>query len=154
MKVEYTPLLSLGFHTKTLKELRDLCVNAFPTSRSRTIIMDVLDEIVSELIDKKVEGEVWVDGSFVTEKPEPEDSDILLYFSGEFFDNGTPEQRNLIKAIGDNLKADFLCDSYILSYYPQGHEWYNELEWWKAYWIRQFGFSREDKPKGIAVIKL
>ncbi len=108
MKVEYPPLLKLGFHQKTLEELREMCVNSFPTSKIRTTIMDNLEIIINELIKNKVEGEVWVDGSFLTEKIEPEDSDILLYFSGDFYDNGTPEQQMVIDRIGGNLKAQFL----------------------------------------------
>ncbi len=116
--------------------------------------MDNLEKIIDGLSKQKIEGEVWVDGSFLTQKIEPEDSDILLYVSGDFYDNSTPEQRNQIDFVGSNLKTQFLCDSYALPYYPQGHQWYNDTEWFKAYWIRQFGFTRKDEPKGIAVIKL
>jgi hypothetical protein len=154
MKVEYPPLLGLGFHPTTIEDLRKLCVDAFPLSKKRPDIMDNLETVLSELTKHKIEGEVWIDGSFTTEKIEPEDSDILVYVSGEFLDNATPEQHNLIATISSNLKAKYMCDSYVLPYYPEGHQWYNEVEWWKAYWIRQFGFTRKDEPKGIAVVRL
>lgn len=113
MKPEYPPLLKLGFHPTTVADLRKMCVDAFPLSAKRPVIMDNLEKIIDDLSMHKIEGEVWVDGSFLTEKIEPEDSDILLYVSGEFYDNSTPEQRNQVDFVSSNLKTQFMCDSYL-----------------------------------------
>ena len=131
-----------------------MCCDAFPNSTTRPQIMDGLEKIINTLIANDVIGEVWVDGSFLTEKINPADSDILVYFSGDFYDNGTLQQRHLIDTINTNLKAQFMCDSYVLPYYSQGHQWYNILEERKAYWTDLFGTSRSKIGKGMAVVKL
>jgi hypothetical protein len=38
--------------------------------------------------------------------------------------------------------------------YPIDHDLYMQSEWDRAYWIRQYGFSRRDVQKGIAVLEL
>jgi hypothetical protein len=154
--VEYPPLLSVGFHPMTVKEVRTLCVDGFPLSKTRSEIMTKLEMVIDALSKEKVQTEIWIDGSFITRKIDPEDSDILLHVQGDFYDNATPEQRKVIDWVNSNLKVTHLCDSYVYFEYPQGHAWYWMGEWMKAYWIKQFGFSRPPKEefKGMALIRL
>lgn len=116
--------------------------------------MDGLENVIDRLVSEGMQGEVWVNGSFLTEKKEPKDSDILLFFDGEFFDRATSAQQALVSWINGDLRPRYSCDSYALPSYPASHRWYNQVEWYKAYWMRQFGFTRNDEPKGIAVITL
>lgn len=153
-KEEFPPLLPAGFHPMTLAELRKLCVDCFPLSTSRDSIMDGLERIVAKLKDKKVEGDIWVDGSFLTEKINPKDSDIVLHVQGLFYDNAELEQQEAIDWVRENLKAALDCDSYVFMEYPKSHPWGNESEWDKAYWVRQFGFSRGQHYKGMVLIRL
>ncbi len=60
--VESEPLLPLGRHELTLNEMRTLCVQAFPTSRTRAALMSVLEDLVSRLSSVGLEMEVWIDG--------------------------------------------------------------------------------------------
>lgn len=138
----------------TLADLRKLCVDRFPLSISRDTIMDGLERIIARLRDKKVEGDIWIDGSFLTEKINPKDSDIVLHVQGLFYDNAEPEQQEAIKWVSSNLKMALDCDSYFFVEYPKDHPFGDESEWDKAYWIRQFGFSRGDDYKGMALIRL
>lgn len=153
-KVEYPPLLPLGFHLMTAKELRAMCVDAFPLSIKRDDIMTKLEEIIDTLAKEKVVADMWVNGSFMTRKIDPEDSDILLVVQGDFYDNrATLAQRAVIDWINSNLKTTHLCDSYVSFQYPEGHQWHTVSKWMEAYWIRQFGFSRQDQFKGMAVVR-
>lgn len=70
-KVEYPPLLSAGFHEMTVEALRVLCVDSFPLSKTRADIMSGFEEVVRELRKAHVSGEIWTDGSFLTEKNRP-----------------------------------------------------------------------------------
>ncbi len=103
---------------------------------------------------KKIVGELWVDGSFLTEKINPEDVDIVLRIDGIFYESSTPEQRAIIDWLNEDLKTDYHCDSYFFMQFPEGHPLYWEGEYAYAYWMRQWGFNREDDVKGIAVITL
>lgn len=116
--------------------------------------MDGLERIAAKLREKKVEGDIWVDGSFMTEKINPEDSDIVLHVQASFYDNAGPEQIEVIEWVKGNLKAALDCDSYLFVEYPNTPPWSGISEWTKAYWIRQFGFSRKNQFKGMALISL
>ncbi len=110
-KVEYPPLLTVGFHVMTVKEVRTLCVESFPLSKTRDGIMTKLETIIDTLGKEKIEADVWADGSFLTEKIDPEDSDILLHVQGDYYDNATPEQRKVIDWVNSNLRTTHLCDN-------------------------------------------
>lgn len=160
-KQEYPPLLEAGFHVKTLAELRALCVDPFKDrgSTTREEIMAGLEILVKRLISCGVVGEIWVDGSFVTDKIEPEDVDILLMVKGEFFDKANQEQLEAMKWVQANLKASHRCDSHLWVSYDPSHPDYGVGKWWEWYWGKLFGFYRDDGPnsyemKGMALLKV
>lgn len=152
--MEHPPILPLGRHIMTLEQLRAVCVGKFPDSTTRTRIMDGLDQIVNQLQAAGIAAEVWVDGSFLTAKRDPNDSDIVLRIPASGYENGTDEQRRILDWVRSNLKNDHLCDSYIFYVYPSNDERAVLNDYNHAYWIRQFGFSRGQELKGIAVIQL
>jgi hypothetical protein len=153
---DYPCLLSLGCHPMTLSEMRRLCVDPFLLSTTRPMLMAGLETIADRLVTASIVGNLWVDGSFLTEKINPADTDVVLEVdASSMYDNGSREQKNEIDWIVSNLKNTPLkCDCYPLFTYPIPHLLFQEGEWWRAYWIRQFGFSREIDPKGIAIISI
>jgi hypothetical protein len=98
-------------------------------------------------------GEIWVDGSFLTEKIDPKDIDIAVRCDGPLY-NSNAEYRDAVSWINENQKNELKCDSYVFFEYPAGDPLHEEGKWWYSYWWRQWGFSREGDPKGIVVIKL
>ena len=153
-KQEFPPLLPEGLHPVSLEQLKEMCVTNFPLSSTRERIMIGLERLISELKTRNVCTEVWVDGSFLTEKTNPEDVDLVLCADGQVYDEGTEEQRALLSSVGENLKAELNCDSYIFLEYPQGHPLYEMGLEMREYWLRQFGTSRRDEPKGIALLEV
>jgi hypothetical protein len=116
--------------------------------------MDGLEAVVAKLTAERIEGEVWIDGSFLTEKIDPDDSDIVVAVTGVFLSAATPAQKTLMNWIESNLKGSHRCDSYLHVEYPAGHDLAGYSEWMRAYWIRQFGFSRGDDFKGMALVRV
>lgn len=160
-KEEYPPLLDIGFHPKTLAELRILCVDGFNgKSNTRHEVMCGLEEVVEKLIEKSIVGNIWVDGSFVTQKNDPNDVDMLLAIDGNFYDNCSVEQRNIIDWVGSNLKVSHKCDSYAYMFYDDpAHPQYWDSVWHKSYWLTRWGWYREDGPnvsevKGLALLSI
>jgi len=154
-KKEYPPLLAVGFHQMSIAQLRGLCVTPFAKSNTRSPIMDGLEKIVVLIRAKGIEGELWIDGSFLTEKLHPKDSDVVLQIQHDFRKRATPEQVQFIKWFGTaDLKPAYLCDSHYFYQYPDGHALYGEGEWDRAYWIKQFGYSRGEDYKGLSRLKL
>jgi hypothetical protein len=136
-------------------EIRTMCVSAFPLSTTRDEIMRGLEVLVGALANAGVPTEVWVDGSFLTQKVNPEDVDVVLCMQGEAYNNGTQEQRDTVDIVRKvDLKPPLHCHSFAFFEWPESHPLYWDGEWDRAYWIRQFGFSRRDQPKGIARVDI
>lgn len=138
----------------SLEQIKETCVTNFPLSSTRERIMISLESLVTELETHNVRTEVWIDGSFLTEKTNPEDVDLVLCTDGQVYDQGTQEQRTLLESINGNLKATLNCDSYIFLEYPKEHHLYEIGAEMREYWLRQFGTSRRDEPKGIALLEV
>jgi hypothetical protein len=151
---DYPSLFPLGFHHLSLSDVEQVCVDLFPLSTTRPEIMNGLRQFVKRMDDARIVGELWLDGSFLTEKIDPKDVDVLLRVDGALYNSGTTEQRQAIDWVIANQKATLKCDSYALMEYAVGDSLHTEGQWWYSYWHRQWGFSRETDPKGIVVISL
>lgn len=138
-----------------LVELRDLCVVGFPLSTTRSQILEGVEFLCEELTNAEIRCEIWVNGSLLTEKIDPQDSDTVVCVEHTYLEQGTDEQKELLKYLldkRDELKRDHLVDCYVHFEYPKGHDQETVSEWMRAYWIKQFGFSRGENLKGIARI--
>jgi hypothetical protein len=153
-KPEFVPLLAIGRHQMSLAELKRLCVDNFPLSTTRPKIMEGIEKLIKELRMNSIEGEVWIDGSFVTEKMDPEDVDLVLRLPAQFYENATERQRKAVDWLAANLKNTHSCDSYLCMEWPEDHPNYWIGQYAYSYWMRQFGFSRGNEMKGIAVVTL
>jgi hypothetical protein len=152
---EFPPLLPIGRHQKTMTELRKLCVEEFPLSKTRDTIMRGLEQVVGMLRNKKIQGELWVNGSFLTQKIDPNDVDIILLIQGIFYDNAKAEQKACIEWVNDNLEETHHCDSYVHVEWPESHPRFWFGEYMRTWWFRQWGFARDGVTmKGIAVVSL
>lgn len=154
-KPEFPPLLKPGLHRVQTLDLRRLCVEAFPRSGTRPIIMQGLQRLIAILESRRITGELWVDGSFLTEKIDPEDVDIVLRIESEFVDRASTKQHATLEWFARaDLKPDFLCDSYALVEFPTTDPRHAIGQHWRTYWFDLFGTSRRKEPKGIAVLDL
>ena len=141
-KLDYPPLLKAGFHQLTMSKVRNICVDSFPLSTKRDGIMKNLEHVHSELTGVGIKGDLWIDGSFVTEKIQPNDVDLLLNVDLEFLNNRTIEQEKVLMwYINDDLRMQYQCDSYFLANYPNDHPLCNLMDKGLSYWKKLFGYS-------------
>lgn len=154
--LEFPPILGVGFHHMPLPALRKLCVDGFgPLSSTRDEIMTGFENVVQILDDGRIAGEIWLNGSFFTDKIDPADIDGSLCIPHDVWQSASAEQRSLIAWINPaNLKTTYRCDLYAWIEYPKGHPDYDVGQWLRSYWHRQWGFSRAGEMKGIAVVSL
>ena len=152
---EFPPLLPVGLHSMTVLELRHLCVCDFRLSQTRHRLMTGLERAIQRLLVTDIVGELWVDGSFLTCKIDPGDVDVTRVWAA-FYESSTEDQKMVIDWFngGAELKAEFDCHAFAWIDFPEGHARYWDSEWTRAYWTRQWGFSRSGIRKGIAVIKV
>ena len=156
MKPEWPPLLERGFHPMTLDALRQICVTSFALSKTRLTIMAGLGQLVQDVSKYGIVADLWIDGSFVTEKLDPEDADVVFSVRAELYDSGTASQRQILDALNDvDLKPSYHTHSFVYYEYPAGHFLHESVgARARRYWIRQFGFSRRMEVKGMPVITI
>jgi hypothetical protein len=150
-KAEFPPLLPAGMHEMQLAELRRLCVDGFGLSTTRAGLMAGVEAICGSLSTALSPAQVWVNGSFLTQKIDPADVDLAVRLAQAALPNPGPEQQALMGRIASKQFPG--CDSYVLIEYPVGHPHYATGDMMRAYWQRQFGFTRTDQFKGVAVIR-
>ncbi|WP_279358197.1 DUF6932 family protein [Methylobacterium indicum] len=151
---DFPCLFDLGFHSLSLDDIHKACVDGFPLSESRPVIMSGLREFIDKLKISGIVGKIWIDGSFITQKIDPKDVDLVLIFDGTIYDSGDDKLRSTIDWVNSNLKKALKCDSYVCMQYPKGHPLHEEGLWWYAWYHKRWGFDREDEPKGIVVVCL
>lgn len=148
---EYPPLLEPGLHSMPAERLRELCVESFDQGRRRR------EEVFKGLIKylNAIEGmrlafeSVWVDGSFVTEKPEPADVDIVVLMNRNAIqslseDDVEAAQELFHGAFVRDRKERYHVDSFLV---------YTDQRSQKEVYMRHFGTFRDgETKKGIALI--
>lgn len=151
---------------KTFEDVRKFFVDGFSDSQTRKRNFDGLiqllekyneinleDKSLTQLIDK-----YWIDGSFTTLKPDPNDIDLV------FFLNGAEESANATQHIIKNSNPfhefgkQFHCDTYFIINKDTIPESFTDekrhFDMLKKYWMGQFGFDRNENPKGILEIDI
>ncbi len=87
----------------------------------------------------------------MTEKLNPQDSDIILVVDEDAFKNMHNDQKRFVNWFSSaDLTTSHYCDNYVM---VRGKST-AEHEYNYAYWLRQFGFSRGNQMKGLAVIQV
>ena len=147
-KPDFPALLKPGIHTMTMQELYDLAVVPFNNSR-RQLLYQQLSNWQSDLVNNAgVGARLWIDGSFLTEKPEPGDIDCVAWEPYEKHQNNLIYQQSEFARLFDRRHAEtvYNLDLY-LEYVKDLHR--------EAYWSGLMGFARDRRTaKGFAEIVL
>jgi hypothetical protein len=145
-KQEWPPLLRLGFHDLDAGSRRRICLDRFQESITRKGILANLESIIDLINRQAITGEIWIDGSFLTEKLNPDDVDLAFVISRAAHLGMNAGQQQFFDGLNDSRLYDqYRLDSYGITI-DQGTDVGRYVH---AYWLRQFGFSRSDQPKGI-----
>ncbi len=118
---------------------------AFATNYPRSVLFQVYLDFVLELKTQGAESFFqWINGSFTTQNPKPNDMDIVTFLP---FD---------LKLMRDNfylgLKKNFGrkgLDCHFIKTFPPAHPDFVQFEKDKAHWIEIFSTDRDFNPKGI-----
>jgi hypothetical protein len=145
-KREYPPLLPEGVHPVDVDGLHALCVTPFRDSPIRAMLFNQFRGLIERLSELNVSAEVWVNGSFLTRKPNPRDVDVVIWQLDE-----SVLQGELIELV--NRGGAGACDVFAFVRYPPDHP----LAWQTTAIERElrseFGFDRSGRPKGIASVR-
>lgn len=140
--MEFDPLLEPGFHDITIDSLESIFVQPFQNKERRLYLTERFKVLFEKFTELGIEAEIWIDGSYSTQKPEPGDIDLVFFYYPDQLNSLPEEKRVIVEELFDNkiTKIRYNCDVY---YAPT-----TEPEW-RSYWRGWFGFSRDENPKGI-----
>ncbi|NHZ44575.1 DUF6932 family protein [Massilia aquatica] len=149
-KIDYPPILRPGIHVMTLDQIRDTFVAPLREATPRLRMFSLFDQWVARLRQLNVTGTLWLDGSFVTRKPDPGDLDCVLWnpsFTGPISEESKIEVRTMTDYA--SAKALYGIDLYIATPLP------NRKMASEAYWRGIFGFQHDGRSaKGFVELKI
>lgn len=152
-KPEFAPLLAPGRHLLSIPELRSLCVGRFTASTTRPALLIELERLVNTLDSLSIRCDIWVDGSFLTEKVDPGDIDLSIKIDEDVLLGLDANTFLLLEDIAEGRFSAKL-DSYMVVSYPVGHPRRGtNLDTWPR-WAQWWGLARGGWCKGVAVIRV
>ncbi|PWA07550.1 DUF6932 family protein [Flavobacterium laiguense] len=148
-KREYEPLLENGFKQIALWQLDKVFLEPFEENEQRQYLINRLSAYISEVLSLGLNAELWIDGSFSTYKPEPQDVDVVFLLDENEIEHLSDRKQKLFEELFLNreiIKARYSVDVYFI-------DQNDEIE--KQKWIATYGFdSRKINSKGIYKIQL
>lgn len=143
---------------QSINDIENFFVNAFPNSKTRKRNFDgflnLLNMFKKNNLDQYI-SKYWIDGSFTSQKLDPNDIDLIVFLNGE------KESIEIVNKIMSGefqqqlreLGLEFYCDSYYIldidTIPEEEEEVRNAIDYQTSYWMGKFGFDRNKNPKGI-----
>lgn len=144
-----------GCYKPKLKEFEEHFVDNFPDSSSRPDIYEGYIDFSILLCEEMPSAtKQIVNGSFTTNKNEPEDIDMIIVFDSDLL---THNEKNKCPFLMNNtsIMQGYRCHSFPLVKYPKSkEELYNKYLEKKAYWMDCWGSDRDNNPKGLIDISM
>jgi len=131
----------------THTEFEQIFVDSFKDSSTRTKIFaghQQYNKNLSNLI--KSNYFQIADGSFTTNKKNPNDIDVVSFMSYLAIDNHEESLKEF--QTKHDSKTKYSVDGYLVAVYPKDHFLFNMItKKYLDYWYKWFGHDRQDNPK-------
>ncbi len=145
--------LNPGIHKYTFAKFEKQFVLDFITSETRLNIYENFRKWFEQLLKISAPKYMWLNGSFLTKKINPNDLDLVVFYYPE--DISASVAGKLGSFIHESAKQYF-CDAYFCLSLRHLNEvqksQFGNYEIMETYWMGQFGFDRNRIPKGIIEI--
>lgn len=140
--MEYTPLHQAGFLDIPLSQLESTFLTPFEEKARRELLLKRFQVLLDKFNETGLKAEIWIDGSFATQKPDPNDIDIIFFVDGLEANKLSPDLQAILVELNNRSLSQirYNCDVFI---FP------NNNPDNRSYWRGWFGFSRDEQPKGI-----
>jgi hypothetical protein len=143
-KKEFNPILPAGIIFMGLEDFKQLFVDQFPQSARRKALFDKFLQFFEFILNLDIITELWLNGSFVTEKPEPGDIDAVAFVDKDKLKKQRGVEKNPLMNVGD-LKKNLSIDIRFAA---------NDDDKSRSYWMALYGSSRDGRKKGFVNLKL
>lgn len=149
-KTDHPALLGPGLHALTELDFFQLTVSAFPGSPRRAILYGLFATWAGKMRTLGLTGTLWLDGSFLTSKSEPDDIDVVLWSPMQSQVLSSSQQTD-VAGLLDKGAAKFL---YGLDLYIEMPNVLTIVQR-QTYWTSVFGRCHDGvTSKGIAEVPL
>ena len=141
--MSHPPLFPPGLHPVDEGQLETLFVYPFNGSTTRPALVSGLRAYLQALRKAGVTFEVWLDGSFSTQKVDPNDVDIVVFADADELNRLSPSLQTYLRGLFDRTtaKRQYGCD---VLFAPA-----SDMDL-RSYWRGWYGFDRLEQAKGIA----
>ena len=147
-KTDYPPLLDAGIHPFSIEQLRLLTVEGFPESTRRPALFGALTVYLDMLGSAGFAGTIWIDGSFMCKKQEPQDIDLVIVYESEAIDALSEAAKPVVNNLFD---MDFVKARFKLHVFQVRTEDQEGID----FWFKKFGTQRDNRtPKGLAALRV
>lgn len=127
-------------------EFKEMFVDAFIETSTRYEIYNNFEKYVTEFgAEISFDFKVWINGSFVTNKQNPGDIDIV-----SLLDYRIALERTVIlqdKFLNRSSLKEFKIDAYVVRTYPEDHKEYGKTRSDLLYWEHWFSNSKKNRAK-------
>lgn len=142
-------LLPSGVHFATEAEVKERCVDPFPTSVTRSQVFDGLCNYRRDIEALGFNVTQWVDGSFTDRsRLDPEDIDLVNYLKANEVNSIPAGSRDRVRALlngREGTKTQYLCHTFLEFVFPLGHplEPFAEKrrKEWRKFWATPQDYS-------------
>jgi len=147
----------VGKNSTDLESFKENLVDGIDGSKTRQKLYEgyvSYNEALKALLGNQRYSQ-WIDGSFVSNKINPRDIDLVNLIDHELVDNFEQELKQFINKVG---KETYGVDGYIVRIYPEGHPKYIRTQSDLVYWENWFSRSKINRrkqrfPKGFLELK-
>lgn len=145
--MSHKPLLAPGLHDIKVEELDNHFLSSFAGSNTRPKLIAGLKKYVEALKQVGATFEIWIDGSFATEKPDPNDIDMVIFGSAIELNKLPQPKRDVLQRLIDRASVRLTLGCDVLFCVAEDQNM-------RSYWRGWYGFDRNETPKGIARLEV
>lgn len=143
-----------GRHRAETEEVRSRLVDGFERSTSRSGIFEYWVHHRSALRELVALDHQLLAGSFVSDKPDPADVDIITVIDGPAYDELPRHRQMLVRMLiaGHYTEAFWKCDSHPVLAYPTGHPGHSHSLIAVERYLDYFGHDRAGRDRGVVEV--
>lgn len=130
-------ILPSGTYKMTEDEVEEAFVKPFSSSLRRRMVFRDWTAYRAQIRSLVPVEQEFIDGSFVTDRMNPDDVDMSLWIRAQELDSLAPgAQRAILRLLADSKR--FNCDAYIVPVCNSGHIMFQDFQkqskWTEEYW--------------------
>lgn len=149
--------LTPGIHTYSLNDFKLQFVDGFTQSESRQNIFTKFRTWLNMLLDILPPRYMWLDGSYITNKVNPNDIDLIVFYAPEDFSGVDGAVVNKLQELISQTSRMYSCDAYFcftfdFSSEEEKNKFPIQTQVNQTYWMGQFSYDRQRNVKGIVQI--